>query len=146
MPNISKKESVGFQLNKITTEQFAVIKDSYDGSEEGIGMSIELKFGLDFENKLIASHVMVQYEQHDKPFLIIEIANHFKIEETAWSKFSSDNDKMIIPKGFASHLVVLTIGTVRGVLHSKTENTDFNKFLLPTINVTKLIQEDVELT
>lgn len=33
---------------------------------------------------------------------------------------------------------MLSISTKRGVLDSKTENTPFNDFLLPTINVTKL--------
>lgn len=38
---------------------------------------------------------------------------------------------------------MLTIGTARGVLHSKTENTTFNQFLLPTLNVNELVQKDV---
>ena len=41
------------------------------------------------------------------------------------------------------HLSVITVGTARGVLHAKTENTPFNKFVLPTINVTELVKEDV---
>lgn len=38
---------------------------------------------------------------------------------------------------------MLTIGTTRGVLHSKTENTPFNSFLLPTLNVMELVKKDV---
>ena len=38
---------------------------------------------------------------------------------------------------------MLTIGTTRGVLHSKTENTPFNSFLLPTLNVNELVKKDV---
>lgn len=38
---------------------------------------------------------------------------------------------------------MLTIGTARGVLHSKTESTPFNSFLLPTLNVNELVKKDV---
>ncbi len=137
---------IGFQLHKITTEQFAIIQDAFDSSITEINLSISLKFGLDKENKFIASFVLVQFEQKEKPFLLIEIANHYKIEESAWNELQNSNNKLVIPKGFASHLVMLTIGTLRGTLHCKTENTEFNKFILPTINIAELIKFDVELS
>jgi hypothetical protein len=37
---------------------------------------------------------------------------------------------------------MITVGTCRGILHAKTENTKFNQFLIPTINVAELIKED----
>ncbi|MDA3779521.1 MAG: hypothetical protein PF487_04745 [Bacteroidales bacterium] len=140
-----KNISIGFQLRKITTEQFAVIPDAFNKNNSKIEMSIGLKFGLDKEHKIIASFVKVQFEQCKKTFIIIEIANHFNIEENAWSSFNKTKTGLIIPKGFASHLVMLTIGTLRGTLHCKTENTEFNSFILPTINITELIKNDVEL-
>ncbi len=50
-----------------------------------------------------------------------------------------------MPKDFMRQLLVITIGTARGVLHTKTENTPFNRFLLPILDATNLIKEDVEL-
>ena len=76
----------------------------------------------------------------------MEIANHYKIKESAWIEMQNSNNKLVLAKEFASHLVMLTIGTLRGTLHCKTENTEFNKFILPTINVTELIKSDVELS
>jgi hypothetical protein len=52
---------------------------------------------------------------------------------------------IILPKGFVRHLAVLTVGTVRGILHTKTEGTDSNKFVLPTINVADMISDDAVL-
>jgi hypothetical protein len=146
--NAKKKinNKIGFHLNKITTEQFAIIQDAFDDSFAEINMSINLKFGLDRENKVIASFVLVQFEQKDKPFLLMEIANHYKIIESAWIEMQNSNNKLVLAKEFASHLVMLTIGTLRGALHCKTENTEFNKYILPTINVTELIKSDVELS
>ncbi len=141
---IEKTNPIGFQLDKITTEQFALVEEVYNSSAK-TNMGLNLNFGLDKENKFIAAFVKVQFEQKGKSFLILEVGNHFKINESSWLDFEKTNEKIILPRGFAAHLVMLTVGTLRGVLHSKTENTDFNKFLLPTINVMELITEDVEL-
>lgn len=140
-----KKNPVSFQLSRISTEQFAIIKENYTPEKE-IGLGIHLKFGLDQEQKIIAPFVLVQLGIEDKPFLQIEIGAHFEIDDAAWQDFEVDQEKLVIPKGFAQHLVVITIGTLRGVLHSKTENTEYNKYLLPTINVTEIVESDIEIS
>ncbi|MCD6180437.1 MAG: hypothetical protein J7K39_11095 [Bacteroidales bacterium] len=141
-----KNNPIGFSLRKISTEQFAVIEEAYLGSDKEIQLGIDLRFGLDVENKGLVAFVKVRFEQEKSPFLVVEVGNHFAIDNTAWESFQKEDKEMVLPKGFASHLVMLTIGTLRGVLHSKTENTKFNKFLLPTINVTELVKSDVELS
>ncbi len=145
MDKKSKNVAIGFQLKKITTEQFAVIPEAFNKNNSKIEMSIGLKFGLDKKHKMIALFMKVQFEQNKKPFIIIEIANHFNIEEKTWRSFNKTGANMIIPKNFASHLAMLTIGTLRGALHCKIENTEFNSLILPTINVTELIKDDVVL-
>ena len=145
MDKKQNKVSIGFQLIKITTEQFAIIPDEFDKNETNIEMSIDLKFGLDEKKRIIAPFIKVQFEQNKKTFIVVEVANHFSIEKNAWDSFDRTEKNIIIPKGFASHLVMLTIGTLRGVLHCKLENTEFNSFILPAINVTKMIKSDVEI-
>jgi hypothetical protein len=140
-----EKNGVGFSLAKINTMQFAIIKDSF---KEGLPVNIDLniKFGLNVEHKVISVFFTFKLLQEKNPFLIIEVGNYFNIDGDSWSNFINENNNTItFPKGFASHLVLLTIGTTRGVLHSKTENTPFNKFVLPTINVNELIKSDVTL-
>lgn len=39
-------------------------------------------------------------------------------------------------------MAVLAVGTTRGILHTNTENTPFNQFLIPAINVAQLVKED----
>jgi hypothetical protein len=145
MANTKKNNPIGFYLQNITTEQFALIEDSFDNSNSEANMEIGLKFGVDKGNKIVAAYVKVQFEQKKVPFLIVEVADHFGIDESAWDSFVKSDNKMIIPQKFAAHLVMLTIGTLRGVMHCKTENTELNKFVLPTINVTEMIKDDIEL-
>jgi len=40
-------------------------------------------------------------------------------------------------------MTVLTIGTARGVLHAKLEKIGFEKFILPTLDISNMIEEDM---
>jgi hypothetical protein len=137
------KNNIGFGLRKVTTEQFAIIESSF---EEGkpIELKAGLRFGINNENKIISTFFSTNLIQEKAPFLLLVVGCHFNITEDAWLSFlNEDKSEIVIPKGFISHLVMLTIGTARGVLHSKTENTPFNLFLLPTLNVNDLVQKEV---
>ncbi len=141
-----KKVSIGFQLQRILTEQYAVLEENYLINED-VDLSINLKFAVNKENMLVSVLALVKFEVKTQPFLILEAGCNFSIEEKAWQSFNqSDSETIIIPKGFMSHLSVIVIGTARGILHSKTENTEFNKYFLPTINVTELVKSDIAFT
>ena len=74
--------------------------------------------------------------------MTIQISCFLKIEDSAWESFKLNN-QITFPKDFIAHMAMITVGTSRGVLHSKTEGTIFNKYILPTINVAKMIPEDI---
>jgi len=132
---------IGFKLEKINTEQFAIIEDSYNSQNDEIGLQANVKFGISSESPAIISIIKFQFEQHKKPFLVIEVSCEFSVEEAKWVEFSKYK-KVYVPKDFLAHLAMITVGTTRGVLHSKTDNSKFNDFVLPTLNVTEMIKED----
>lgn len=134
---------IGFSLKRITTEQFAIIESAFTDGKL-VDLKAGLRFGINFENKIISIVFSTNLIQDKSPFLIIEVGCHFNIKLEAWNSFYNKNKtEMIVPRGFIGHLVMLTIGTTRGVLHSKTENTPFNNFLLPTLNVSEMVKKDV---
>ncbi len=133
---------INFAFKNITTEQFALLADMYE-EKETVELETQIRFGVDFDQKLIAVFTPLKFLQNSKPFLIIEVACHFAIPEESWNDLKIEEGKAVkVPKGFLTHLAVLTIGTARGVLHCKTENTPFNKFLIPPINVNDIVKED----
>lgn len=137
------KDQIGFSLQKVTTEQFAIFDDSYKDGDD-IQLGTNLKFGINDEKHLIVVILSVQFLQESKPFLKLDAACHFNIIDSAWEQFlDSKKGEITFPKGFIGHLAMLTIGTTRGILHAKTENTPFNKYLLPTINVNDIIKSDL---
>lgn len=136
--------SIGFYLQKIITEQFALIEENHPSDNADVELSVNLKFAVNKEQKLVSVISLIKFDFNDQPLIIIEAGCIFNIEEVAWKSFQQkESDEIIIPQGFITHLSVITIGTVRGILHAKTENTAFNKFILPTINVTELVKSDI---
>jgi len=136
-------DKIGFSLNKITTEQFAIIESAFKSDVE-ILFNIDSKYGINEKDRMIATFIAPAFSQNKIPFLVLEIACHFNIADDAWDKFTSkEKNKLILPLGFIRHLTMLSIGAARGVLHSKTENTAFNKFVLPTINVNEIVKNGI---
>ena len=135
--------NISFALNKVTTEQFAIIEEGFSDTGN-IRIGTMLKFGCDEKKKLLACFGTFTFQSDQKTFIIIEAGCHFQIPDESWDKmYSKDPNRLIAPKGFLSHLAMLTVGTARGILHAKTEGTCFNKYVLPTINVSALIIDDV---
>ncbi len=135
-----ENKQVGFALKGIKTEQFAIFEENYAPKKETV-LGTELQFKLDQANKQIAVFLGFEFFQGKKVFIKIQVSCHFKIEESSWESFIQNN-KLIVPKDFLAHLAMITTGTSRGVLFAKTEGTQFSKFLVPTLNVAEMIQED----
>lgn len=138
-------EKIGFGLRGITTEQFALLEDNFspDGETQ---FEINIGFGMDRERHSIAPFLKCSFSQNNKRFLILEVACHFFIVEENWNEyFQPEKQSLLLPANFARHLAMITIGTTRGVLHAKTEKTEFSKFIVPTINLEEIITEDVEI-
>lgn len=143
---MENKEQITFSLKQITTEQFAVIPDSYDDKKEELEFETIVRFGFDPDQRIVSPFIAINFRQEKKTFLILEIACHFQIVSEHWNKiYNIETQVLTIPFGIARHFVMLSVGTLRGVLHAKTENSIYNKFYLPTINVNDLVKTDVVL-
>lgn len=143
---MTKKElALSFKLVDITTNEFAILEDSYtDG--ENVRMGTFINFLIDREQRVLGSQLKFQFEQNEKPFLVISATCGFQLEESAWeSLLAEDGQKLVIPVGFASHMVVITVGTIRGILYEKTKDTPFTDYIIPPINLTDMIEKDVEI-
>ncbi|MEB2786375.1 hypothetical protein [Algoriphagus persicinus] len=68
----------------------------------------------------------------------------FDVEKESFEDlFDAESGKYVFPKGFLTHLTVLTVGSARGVLHAKLDKTGFEKYILPTLNNSDLIKDDM---
>jgi hypothetical protein len=138
----NEKNKIGFSLLGIKTEQFALEEESYS-SKEKTGLSTSLQFKFEQSSKQIGVFSTFKFTQKKKIFIKIEVSCHFKVDDDSWNTFIQIKDsKLVIPKLFLAHLAMMTIGTTRGVLFSKTEGTIFSKYIIPVTNVEDEIEED----
>ena len=138
----NKGLSIGFALANITTEQFASIEENIPQQGNEIGIDINFRFSADEKSKMIGVFTNFTFHTQGKQFLIVEGGCHFKIKPEDWEKLlSEDKKELTAPAGLLRHLATITVGTTRGILHAKTENTCFSKYILPTINIVKVVSE-----
>ncbi len=137
---------ISFKLHSIKTEQFAIIEDIYNEADS-VQLESNYRFGSVVSEKLIAVLVNYKFKTTKGVFLTIEVSCMFGIKPDSWNSiYIVEKSELILPKAIATHLLVLVIGTARGVLHAKTENTPYNRFILPTLNVSESIKEDVVIS
>lgn len=141
------KSQIQFALIGIHTLEFAIIKELYSNDNPNVEIGINAEFGI---KSLAEYEIMcapeVSFLQEGKPFLKIKVACYFSIKSEQWKKYIQEESQSIIfPKGFTDHLLMIATGTLRGVLHARTEGTVFNQYLLPTIDVTVLTPADIEM-
>lgn len=135
---------IGITLQGIKTEQFAILDNVFKPKKE-IGVVTSMKFKIDDEKKQIGVYAQFEFQQIKKTFIIIEVSCHFLIEEKAWKSFIYKKEKKItIPKTLMAHLGMITVGTSRGVLHAKLVGATIPQFLVPIVNVTEMIPEDMQ--
>ena len=137
------QKPVQFSLNSIKTVQFATVERDFSQEKEA-----KVESGFDFlvnnEKESIIVLYKCTYLCVDKPFIKLEVACEFKVESKSFKEFLIDaKDQYIVPKAFIIHLAFLTVGTSRGILHTKLEGTKFGQFILPTIDLTKMVKSDI---
>lgn len=134
---------IPFNIKAIATREFATIKNAHKDGEE-IGISTGFNFGVKHDSHTIAVLFDLAFESNKIPFVILKILMEFDVSPDAFKKFRNKDSKVItIPKGFLTHLAAMTVSTARGILHTKLEGTDLNFLLLPALNVSNILSEDM---
>lgn len=139
---------VGFILQKVNTEEFATIKkDISEGHETEVDLHVNIGFGINTDERFVMCLLEINYVFHDSPIIILKLNCEFAIEDSAWYSFVDDRSKTItFPQSFLEYLAVITVGTARGVIHAKTENTPYNKYYLPTLNVREMLSSEGDIS
>lgn len=133
---------LGFAIANIRTTEFAILKENFSG-EIDAEFGTAFRIGANTEETFIAIHFEVQFLSKKKTVIKLAVECAFDIEEKSFASFLNEkNQELSIPGGFCRHLAVITVGTARGILHEKLNDTDFEDVILPSINVTEHIQEE----
>lgn len=135
---------LGFTINRIITEQFAVFPEHLDLNQEEVQVSYTFNFSLDSSKQQVEVFTSFDFKQNQLPVMKVVVSCSFGIWDDAWNSFIKENS-VYLPRDFATNLFSISVGTTRGILSSKTEHTDFSKFIIPLLDVQHIITSDVIL-
>lgn len=144
---MADKKNIPFRIIGIETSQFALDPSVYK-EDCDIALSVAVPISASDEDHAIETALNVQFKCESAPFIILEVKMKFDIEPEAFQSLLVTKKKrtaVVIPVGLARHLATLTVGTARGVLHERLTKTKLNGFVLPTIDLTKILEEDIVL-
>ncbi len=125
---------INIVTNKFQDNPELLIKDA----------AVQVLSGYNFAMSVTEHHVRCistfTYKQGDNALLNLELSCFFEIEEKAFEGLK-DGDKRVIPVEFLRYMATISVGTARGVIHSKTEGTSLSSVVLPPINLVEAIKE-----
>lgn len=133
--------TIPFRIRQIKTQQFAIFPDLLINGND-VNIQSEFNFGVNKELDDIFCITKISYIQDDKLLLTIEVICFFSIREEGSRQISELGR---IEVGFLRYLATIATGTVRGIIHTKTENTALNPIVLPPLNLVEAIKDDFVL-
>ena len=129
-----------FRMVRINVEQFAILANDVPAGKITIDTSIGVKASV--PDRKIALEVEFNFTSIEEKIMVLKQLSEFEIHEEDWMSFQTEG-KVTIPKEMIECFVAQAVGTARGVLHCKTEGTPFNHLILPPLDVTEMIEQDV---
>ena len=110
----------------IHLDQFAILCED---CKDEVGMNVSLNFKYGDEGKKVACVVAFDFTSESEKVMVLKMTCEFEIQVDDWKTLHNDKE-VVIPKDLLEFFAVHTIGTARGVLFCKTENTQFNLSLI----------------
>jgi hypothetical protein len=129
---------IPFRIRQIKTQQFAMFPDLLVNGKE-VTVDSEFSFGVNTEIKNILCVTKLSYRQDENLLLTTEVHCIFDIREDGVNQLKEQGR---VGVDFLRYLATIATGTVRGIIHTKTENTVLNPVVVPPINLVEAIKED----
>lgn len=131
---------INIKLRNIDIQEFAIFDENIPSSGN-LGYQANFSYTLYEELKQIECTIVVELVQEKDVFLKLKTGITYLIKEDDFESFKKEKT-IIIPKNILRSITDLSMGTVRGILFSKLEKTNYHKFLLPLIDITNVVNED----
>lgn len=129
-----------FRMIGIHLDQFAILANN--NPNEVLDMNTEVNFKYAENGEKIACFVKFEFSTEQQKLMILAINCEFEIHKDDFKKLQK-GETVTIPKELLEFFAVHTIGTARGIMFCKTESTQFNNVIIPPINVSDIIRNDI---
>ncbi|KAA6437080.1 hypothetical protein FEM33_20405 [Dyadobacter flavalbus] len=135
-------KEVTYQISKVVTDQFATMSD-VEIDERNMSIFAGVNYQVDSKVYSIRCFTDFGIMSNGNAFIKISVSVYYFIKPEDWKRFDIKDKQVEIPMSFVKHLADLTLATTRGILHAKTENTSYNKYIMPYLNADALVKTKV---
>jgi hypothetical protein len=132
---------IKIKLRNIEVHEFAIFDEEDITVNKELGYQAGFSYSLLEEKKQIECLITIELIQEKKIFLKLKASVAYLIKDDDFKTFRNENS-VIIPKILLRVITDQSIGTVRGILFAKLEKTDYNKFYLPLMDISQIVDED----
>jgi len=139
-------DQLRFKINKINTYKFET-SDFTDTSIDKVRLETKIDFKK-IESHIIEIVVQSKFYRGDIKNEIINISAGitYDIHPEDFAEFIQNDGTIIIPQNLAIYLSGLVVGSTRGILSVRTENTKFSQFIIPPTTLDSTIPSDIKIT
>jgi hypothetical protein len=134
--------NVDYKLLEIKEESFSVndIKLTKTEAQKKLVIGIGFAPGVDIGNEIFVLDFIVsyKYKSTDNILLSLEYKFVFKVKDIK-NIAQKLEDGFEIDDDFLASTINVAIGTMRGIIYSKTSGSELNKFILPLFDTSKII-------
>jgi hypothetical protein len=134
------EQQIRFSIAGLLVREFAILTPVVPSDEN---LQNTFNFGFAFlPDQTVVATITCSYNSNGVNHLKLVLDCAFVIDKEDWSIIEKV-DSLVLPKAFATHLMVLTYGTARGVLFAKTEGTIWQFSILPLYDMTTMVSDDM---
>lgn len=132
---------IPFSIGSIETKQYALVQEEVD--EVNMEYKADFVFGIDPDKQLVNCRFKYELVSSNTAAIILEVSVDFILPKEIYTERIFNGQDYIIPKDFAIHHAMVTVGTARGILHEKTNGHLLNRFPIPVVDVQSAIIDDI---
>lgn len=132
-------KSIPYRISHVETIQFAIFPENFTNGQE-VMVNTDCGYNVRTDLHQVRNVISVNYVQNEKLLLVVQLACYYDIAPDGFEAIKKDGK---IPVDFLRYMGSISVGTIRGVIHTKTEGTVLNPVVLPPINLEEMIKSDL---
>jgi hypothetical protein len=134
--------TIPYKISHIETVQFALFPDNFVNGQQVL-VNTNCDYNVRSNLSQVRNIISVNYIQNEKLLMVVQLACYYDI---APEGVKAIKDEGKIPVDFLRYMGSISVGTIRGVIHAKTEGTVLNPVVMPPVNLEEMIKNDLMLS
>lgn len=135
-------QSIPYKISQIETMQFAIFPENFINGQEVL-VNTNCGYNVRSDLNQVRNIISVNYTQNEKLLMVVQLACYFDIAPEGVNIIKAEGK---IPVDFLRYMGSISVGTMRGVIHAKTEGTILNPVVMPPINLEEMVKNDLMLS